>query len=187
MDTEKMVNLRIAPATDTLTVITVARRLDRRIDRLGLAISLLAMLLFVLAVAWAVGHRAGERERGSEHAAEIASLQTAVAAMSDRLAEFTEAYTTTGLASFYSHTFHGRPTASREIFDKDKLTAASRWLPLKTWWTVTRLDTGKSVRVWLNDRGPYVGNRIIDLSEAAAKKLGMTDTGIVRVKIEPSI
>ena len=118
-------------------------------------------------------------------AQEIDRNAATMSALSDRLIQMEKAYTTTGLASYYAYPFHGRTTASMEIFDKDKLTAASRWLPLKTWWTVTRLDTGKSVRVWVNDRGPYIGNRIIDLSHAAAEAIGMVEAGVVKVEIRP--
>lgn len=94
------------------------------------------------------------------------------------------AYVERGQASWYGPGFHGRHTASGERFDQDALTAAHRRLPLGTRVTVTNLDNGRSVRVAINDRGPYVDGRVIDLSRAAARRLGMIDDGVVRVRIE---
>jgi len=88
-----------------------------------------------------------------------------------------------GLASYYGAGLHGRPTASGETFDKEQLTAAHRKLPFGTCVRVTFMPTGKSVEVRINDRGPFVGNRIIDVSEAAARELGMITLGVGRVKL----
>lgn len=90
-----------------------------------------------------------------------------------------------GLASFYGAGLNGRPTANGETFDKEKLTAAHRTLPFGSCVHVESMTTGRSVNVRINDRGPYVGNRIIDLSEAAARELGMIDSGVGRVKLSP--
>lgn len=92
-------------------------------------------------------------------------------------------YQATGKASFYAHKFHGRKTANGEIYQKDRLTAAHRSLPFGTRLKVTNLSNGREVVVRVNDRGPYVKGRIIDVSYAAAKKLGMTHKGVVRVKV----
>ena len=89
-----------------------------------------------------------------------------------------------GTASWYGPGFHGKKTASGERFDQNKLTAAHRSLPLDTVVKVTNLDNGKAVKVSINDRGPYSGKRVIDLSRAAARKLDMTDDGTARVRIE---
>jgi rare lipoprotein A len=89
-----------------------------------------------------------------------------------------------GTASWYGPGFHGRKTASGERFDQNKLTAVHRSLPLDTVVKVTNLDNGKAVKVSINDRGPYVGKRVIDLSRAAARKLDMTDEGTAHVRIE---
>ena len=96
-------------------------------------------------------------------------------------------YDETGIASWYGAPFHGRPTANGEVFDKEQLTAAHTTLPLPSVVRVTNLDTDKEVVVRINDRGPFVGGRIIDLSYAAAKSIGMdrTGTGKVRVQILP--
>lgn len=90
----------------------------------------------------------------------------------------------TGEASWYGPGFHGRQTASGEVFDQNEMTAAHRSLPLGTRTEVTNVETGESVEVVINDRGPYVEDRVIDLSKAAAKELGMTEDGTVTVKIE---
>ena len=89
-----------------------------------------------------------------------------------------------GDASWYGPEQDGKKTASGETFDQDKLTAAHRTLPLGSKAVVTNLETGKSVKVTINDRGPYVKGRKIDLSRAAAKRIGMTKKGVTKVKIE---
>lgn len=90
----------------------------------------------------------------------------------------------TGYASWYGGKFQGRKTANGEIFDTYKYTAAHKTLPFDTVLSVKNLETGKSVVVRINDRGPFVKNRIIDLSYAAAKDIGMIKTGTARVRIE---
>jgi rare lipoprotein A len=90
----------------------------------------------------------------------------------------------TGIASYYGRGFHGKKTASGERFSKRALTAAHRTLPFGTRVRVTNLDNGKSVVVKINDRGPFKKNRIIDLSQAAAKKIDMMKTGTARVKLK---
>lgn len=89
-----------------------------------------------------------------------------------------------GLASWYGTKFHGRETSSGERFDIYKLTAAHRHLPLPTYVRVTNLGNGKQTIVKVNDRGPFHSDRIIDLSYAAAVKLGFHDKGTSRVRIE---
>ena len=89
-----------------------------------------------------------------------------------------------GVASWYGKKFHGRETSSGEIYDMHMMTAAHKSLPLPTFVRVTRTDTGKSVVVKVNDRGPFVGERIIDLSFAAASELDMVDSGKVEVYVE---
>ena len=91
-------------------------------------------------------------------------------------------YAMSGMASWYGES---QTTASGERFDKHKMTAAHRTLPLGTYVRVTNTRNGRSVVVRINDRGPYGGHgRIIDLSEAAAKKLDMIDDGVVPVHLE---
>jgi len=89
-----------------------------------------------------------------------------------------------GEASWYSNKFEGRLTASGEHFDSGAFTAAHRTLPLGSHVRVRSLATGKSVVVRINDRGPYVNKRIIDLSYAAAKSLGLTDARSMQVQLE---
>jgi rare lipoprotein A len=89
-----------------------------------------------------------------------------------------------GLASWYGEPHHGRPTASGEIFDMTQLTAAHRTLPLGTGLRVVNLENGRAVRVRVNDRGPYVAGRILDLSRRAADALDMVEQGIARVRLE---
>jgi rare lipoprotein A len=90
----------------------------------------------------------------------------------------------TGRASWYGRAFHGRKTASGERFNMDALTAAHRTLPLGSYVRVTVPYSGKSIVVKINDRGPYVHGRVIDLSYEAAKLLGLQRTGVAHVKIE---
>lgn len=89
----------------------------------------------------------------------------------------------TGLASWYGPDFHGRRTSSGEVFDMYQLTAAHRELPLGTWIMVTNLDNGRTVEVRVNDRGPFIPERIVDVSYAAAGILGMLGPGVVPVRL----
>lgn len=89
-----------------------------------------------------------------------------------------------GLASWYGGKFHGRLTANGETFDTYQMTAAHRTLPFGTIVRVTNLSNGKSVVVRINDRGPFVAERVIDLSRAAADSLEMTGAGIAPVRLE---
>lgn len=89
----------------------------------------------------------------------------------------------TGEASWYGEPHHGRTTASGEIYDMNQLTAAHRTLPLGTRVLVTNLKNGRAVEVRINDRGPSVEGRIIDLSFAAAKELGAVPSGTIPVRI----
>jgi rare lipoprotein A len=90
----------------------------------------------------------------------------------------------TGYASWYGNRFHGRQTASGEIYDMNKLTAAHKKLPFGTYVRVVNLDNGKSTVVKINDRGPFVKGRIIDLSRAAAESIDMLGTGVAKVTIK---
>jgi rare lipoprotein A len=91
-----------------------------------------------------------------------------------------------GEASWYGPGFQGNETANGETFDQNKMTAAHPTLPMGTKAEVTNLENDKKVEVRINDRGPYVGDRAIDLSRAAARKLDMEDDGTTQVKIEAS-
>lgn len=89
-----------------------------------------------------------------------------------------------GMASWYGDAFNGQHSASGELYDQEQLTAAHRTLPFGTRVLVRRLDSPQSIVVRINDRGPYVESRIIDLSYAAARRLGMTGFGLVPVALE---
>ena len=93
-------------------------------------------------------------------------------------------YREEGIASWYGGEFHGRPTASGEIYDMNLLTAAHRTLPLGTVLRVTELKTGRSIQVKVNDRGPFISGRTLDLSYGAASRLGMIGPGTARVALE---
>jgi rare lipoprotein A len=90
----------------------------------------------------------------------------------------------TGIASWYGPGFHGEATSSGEIYDQNQLTAAHRTLPLGTRVEVTNLDNGRSIEVKVNDRGPFVGDRVIDLSYAAARAIDMIGPGTAPVRIQ---
>ncbi len=94
-----------------------------------------------------------------------------------------EGYVERGIASYYGNKFHGRRTSNLEVYDMYAFTAAHKSLPLPSFARVTNLDNGRSVVVRVNDRGPFHGNRIIDLSYAAAVKLGYRDKGTARVEV----
>jgi rare lipoprotein A len=94
-----------------------------------------------------------------------------------------DGYRERGVASWYGKQFHGLPTASGEIYDMHQLTAAHKTLPIPTWVEVTNLSNGETVIVKVNDRGPFIDKRIIDLSFAAAQKLGMVRAGTSLVEV----
>ena len=90
----------------------------------------------------------------------------------------------TGLASWYGHPYHGRPAANGEIYDMESFTAAHRTLPFGTWVRVVNLSNDKTVDVRITDRGPFVEDRIIDLSHAAAGVIGLIGPGVGRVRLD---
>lgn len=93
-------------------------------------------------------------------------------------------YRETGIASWYGPGFHGRYTANGEVYDSTALTAAHRTLPMPSIVRVTNLDNGRSIKVRVNDRGPFARSRIIDVSERAAELLGFRDRGTAKVLVE---
>ncbi len=99
--------------------------------------------------------------------------------------EETADFSQVGIASWYGPGFHGRKTANGEVYNQNAMTAAHKRLPISSYVRVTRVSTGKSIVVRINDRGPFVGNRVIDLSYGAAKRLGIVNRGSDKVKIEP--
>jgi rare lipoprotein A len=91
--------------------------------------------------------------------------------------------TETGMASFYSESYNGKKTANGEIYHSSELTAAHKTLAFGTKVKVTNLSNNRTVKVRINDRGPFVNGRIIDLTKAAAKKIDMLNAGVVKVRI----
>jgi len=89
-----------------------------------------------------------------------------------------------GVASYYADKFQGRKTASGERFRQEALTGAHRTLPLGTKVRVTNIKNGKSVEVEINDRGPFIKGRIMDISKRAAREIGMIRSGIAQVRVE---
>lgn len=113
----------------------------------------------------------------------IAGLLAAGCSSSPKVRTVSPGYTEKGLASWYGGKFHGRATASGEIYDMYEMTAAHKTLPLGTVVEVRNLDNGRKIKVKVNDRGPFVKGRIIDLSFAAAKKIEMVGPGTAHVKV----
>jgi len=95
-----------------------------------------------------------------------------------------ERYKETGKASFYADKYQSRKTANGERFDQSALTAAHKKLPFDTNVKVTNIENGKSIVVRINDRGPFIRGRVIDLSRSAFSKIGDTSAGVINVKIE---
>ena len=95
-----------------------------------------------------------------------------------------EGYSERGIASWYGEKFHGHKTSNGEVFDMYHVSAAHKSLPIPSFLKVTNLDNNRSIVVRVNDRGPFHGNRLIDLSYAAALKLGYAETGTARVQLE---
>jgi rare lipoprotein A len=89
-----------------------------------------------------------------------------------------------GIASYYADEFNGRKTSNGEVYDMNDFTAAHQTLPFNTRVQVTNIESGKAIVVRINDRGPFKGDRIIDLSLAAAKAIEMIGTGTARVRVQ---
>jgi rare lipoprotein A len=103
-----------------------------------------------------------------------------------RVLDSSYGYDERGVASWYGEAFHGRPTSSGEPFDMHSPSAAHRTLPLPAWVRVTNLSNGRSLLLRVNDRGPFAdpGRRIIDVSYAAAVRLGIVETGTASVRVQ---
>jgi len=93
-------------------------------------------------------------------------------------------YDERGIASWYGPTFHAKPTATGEIYNQDDLTAAHKTLPMPSFVEVTNLDNGRTLTVRINDRGPFVDGRIIDLSRRSAQLLGVDGPGLAKVRVK---
>jgi rare lipoprotein A len=139
-------------------------------------------LLAALALAAACAH-APPREPGPRDGREEREAPR-TPGRADEQAEEGEVGPAVGLASFYGRRFHGRRTASGDRYDMHAFTCAHRTAPFGTRLRVTELETGRSVVVVVNDRGPFVRGRVVDVSLAAARALGIVGRGIARVRIE---
>jgi rare lipoprotein A (peptidoglycan hydrolase) len=154
-------------------------------------IALLAALLFLPACA---DYKQAPKLNADKFAGH--KSKTSTASYLDFDAEYTEPkedetelpqiklYDEEGLASWYGPGFHGRKTANGERFDQYAMTAAHKELKMGTKVEVTNIETGETVLVRINDRGPYAGERIIDLSKAAAKKIGLLHDGVGKVRVK---
>ena len=134
-----------------------------------------------------ITERSGDKVRRETIAAKIeipAEEPSVIEKLNTVASNTVRKFSQTGTASWYGRQFHGRKTASGETFDMNAMTAAHRRLPLKCYIRVTNRNNGKSVVVKVNDRGPFHGNRVVDLSYGAAKKLGITNAGVGNVSIE---
>ncbi|MCC6545024.1 MAG: septal ring lytic transglycosylase RlpA family protein [Nitrospirae bacterium] len=112
------------------------------------------------------------------------ALTVSSCALSTRRQPYAAGYVERGIASWYGEDFHGKPTSSGEIYNMYDLTAAHKLMPLGTVAKITNLENNQSVVVKINDRGPFVEGRIIDLSYSAAKEIGMAEKGLSRVEIK---
>lgn len=122
----------------------------------------------------------GEFATNNEHIIRKRTLKVA----REHSGEKTASYTAVGMASWYGEDFHGRRTANGERFDMNSFSAAHPSLPLPSNVRVTNLGNHRSVVVRVNDRGPFVGGRVIDVSAKTAKSLGFYDDGLSKVKVE---
>ena len=134
-----------------------------------------------------ITERSGDKVRRETIAAKIAIPEeepSVIEKLNTVASNTVRKFTQSGTASWYGRQFHGRKTASGETFDMNGLTAAHRSLPLNCYIRVTNKNNGRSVVVKVNDRGPFHGNRVLDLSYGAAKQIGLTNAGTGNVSIE---
>lgn len=146
-----------------------------------------AGLICVLAACSTTERESGQSGSAFQSAQETQTLQSGEVAAEAEQADRTNAgplSASVGLASWYGGKYHGRLTANGESFDKNALTAAHRSLPFGTRVRVTNLANGRSLLLRINDRGPFVDGRIIDVSQRAAEQLGFKNEGITRVRVE---
>ncbi|WP_188053941.1 septal ring lytic transglycosylase RlpA family protein [Sphingosinithalassobacter sp. CS137] len=171
----------------------VRLKLENRWLRLGLIAALVATALLSVSlatvpeprerIALGKGLAGVDSELAAFETAEPSPLPSATRDVVDHTFRNASRIVGLGEASYYGDAFAGRSTASGEIFDPALMTAAHRTLPLGSRVRVTEPNSGRSVVVRINDRGPYHGRRVIDLSEAAARELGMLQRGTARVQL----
>jgi rare lipoprotein A len=169
----------------------VRLKLENRWLRIALGVALVALAILI----WSLARAPDPRTKvmlgsgvagvdGSIPAAEVKTpTPTPLASATQRTIEQVARTLGTGEASFYGPGFEGNLTANGERFDPARMTAAHRTLPMGSRVRVTDTRSGRSVIVRINDRGPYHGRRVIDLSQAAAQKLGMLNRGTARVRL----
>ncbi len=153
------------------------------------SLSVFAAFVLVIFVGEPIGKQVGRAEVAAQLAPETAENRALIGALGDRIERLTEtlaALTHEGVASWYGHKESGRLTANMERFNPEAMTAAAKRLPFGTFWRITRLDNGVSCVVRISDDGPNHPGRVIDLSLAAARALGMLDEGLVRVRVSPA-
>ena len=158
--------------------------------RLLYVLSILGVLLVGIVAGYRTGFRAAtyadsiiiETARQDRDAREAF-----IAAQANEILEYREMLSFTGVASWYGDREHGRITANRTRFDRFALTAASKFMRFGSWWIVRNLANGKQTEVRITDDGPNVEGRMVDLSEAAARELGMERVGKARVMMTPKI
>jgi len=114
----------------------------------------------------------------------ISSCSSIIRFSSDNFGDLGNSKIFRGYASYYAEQFNGKKTANGEIFDMNKMTAAHKTLPFNTKLRVTNVKNGRTVIVRINDRGPFSGNRVIDLSKKAAIELDMIRDGVIEVECE---
>ena len=142
----------------------------------------LIVTLFISLPIKAYNNKTSENVKKAEKKAKASENDVNTEIVKEELDKYS--YFQTGTASFYGGKWHGRKTANGEIFDTYKLTAAHKTLPFGTKVKVTNLNNGKSVVVRINNRGPYVKGRVIDLSQAAFSKIENMSRGVTKVKLE---
>lgn len=160
-----------------------ARRPGMRAGRLmRLAVTILGLAL-IAGFATGCAKRKAPRPRPSGPAPPATYRPYTIKGKTYRPMHDARGYVETGRASWYGPDFHGRRTASGEVYNMEAMTAAHKTLPINTWVQVTNLENGREARVRVNDRGPFVDGRVIDLSRAAARKLGVIGPGTARVRV----
>ena len=148
-----------------------AREIGKRAGLLGLSVCLPLCMYGDAADCWYTGGETG----GVSYEEKGRTWHTLSSA---------EGFIEEGTASWYGADFDGKPTASGEIYDQDAATCAHKILPLQTRIRVTNLRNGRSVVLRVNDRGPFVAHRVVDLSRTGARRLGIENSGITRVRIQ---
>jgi len=159
----------------------VANFLTKKFYRKAIKVEVILIILVLVGILFISSRSVKRRNAGKQN------VQTSTEVKLDSYPQSNSgqvSQTEIGFASYYNDAFHGDPTASGELYDKNELTAAHREYPFGTLVRVTNLGNGKSVVVRINDRGPHQKERIIDISGQAARELDLVRMGVAKVKIE---